>query len=160
MKTLMLAAAVLALTGGAAFAQSAATPLAKPVLRFIGTEDYTTEGGAWTRYRLVVDNEYEFDEALFKPAPDLPPCGRNAESSRAWVDIYSTEKRLYGFCALPSRSGLRMLWFALAQGSPPPPPVHIEITDRQTNRKAISNAVSFAKAAPGKPAAKAQPRQP
>src|SRR4051812_4648478 len=98
MKMLMMAAAVMALAGTAAAAQTATSPaipaaLATPVLRFIGTEDYTTEAGAWTRYRLVVDNEYAFDKALFAPAPDLPPCGQNTRSARTWLDIYAGEKR-------------------------------------------------------------------
>src|SRR4051812_1713131 len=102
MRAAAIAVAVLALASVGAQAQDKPT-LPKPALRFIGTEDYTAGGSAWTRYRLVVDNEYEFDEALFKPAPDLAPCGTNTNSSRAWVDIRSTEKRLYGFCALTGR---------------------------------------------------------
>ena len=152
MKLLLIAAAALALAASAQ-AQTGSGPKTKqavkaaaikPALRFIGTEDYTTGGAAFTRYRLVVDNEYEFASNLFAAAPDLPPCGSNTNSSRAWVDVHNGDgKRLYGFCALGSLDGLRRLWFAMPQGEPPPPLVYIVIHDRKTDEKSTSNAVAI-----------------
>ena len=38
---------------------------------------------------------------LFVPSPGLPPCGRNANASRTWLNIYDDRGvRLYGWCAI------------------------------------------------------------
>jgi hypothetical protein len=145
MKPLSIAAASLLLSCGAAHAQTTTGSIPKPQLRFIGTENYTTAAGAFTRYKLVVDNEYEFEDALFAASPDLPPCGLNKEAARSWIDIYAGEKRLYGFCAIEGAPGLRKLWFAVRQGEPAPAQVHIVLWDRKTDHKAVSNAVATVK---------------
>jgi hypothetical protein len=77
---------------------------------------------------------------MFAAAPSLPPCGKNANSSRTWVDIYDQSgKRLYGFCALGKSSDLNQLWFGLEEGVVPPSWVYIELNDRSTNTKYKSN---------------------
>jgi hypothetical protein len=78
---------------------------------------------------------------MFAPAPGLPPCGSNANSSRSWVDFFEnrTNRRLYGFCALGSPANLGRIWFALPEGQIPPSYVYIKIIDRQTNTTYTSN---------------------
>jgi hypothetical protein len=85
-------------------------------------------------------NKDQYPAAMFAPAPSLPPCGKNNNSSRTWVDIYDQNgKRLYGFCALGKPADLGSIWFALEDGVIPPSWIYIEMTDRQTNTKYKSN---------------------
>jgi hypothetical protein len=126
----------------AAFAQPAAPsrPIGNPVLHLIGTEFYTAGGKDFVRYRYDIFNKDQFPAELFAPAPALPPCGANANSSRTWLDFYDQRgKRLYGFCALAKPEDLGSIWFALEEGVVPPSWIYVELTDRQTNKKYKSN---------------------
>ncbi len=115
-----------------AAAQTQAPP--KPVLYLAGLESYSAGGKNWIRHRYAVLNANAFPAALFAPAPSLPPCGANANSSRTWVDFFDgAGKRLYGFCALGAPGDLNSIWFATEEGTIPPSWVYIVITDRQTN---------------------------
>lgn len=112
-------------------------------LVFVGKEDFESGGRGFTRYKFSVSNRSDFPDAMFEPAPDLPPCGRNANASRSWVDLFTRDgRRLNGFCALGSSDGLKQLWFALAQEEAPPDLVYIVINDRKLNRQVKSNLVS------------------
>ena len=131
-----LALPLLALAGPAA-AQSAPP---NPVLYLTGLEYYQAGGKNWVRHRYDVFNKDAFPAELFAAAPNLPPCGTNTNSSRAWVDFFdSNGRRLYGFCALGSPGNLGSIWFATEEGTIPPSWIYIEITDRQTNTKYRSN---------------------
>jgi hypothetical protein len=117
---------------------SAVTP--NPVLIFSGQEPFTTGGTNFIRYRYSVFNLDQFPNELFAPAPALPPCGANTNSSRSWVDLFDQRgKRLNGFCALGNNSNLNAIWFALPETEVPPSWIFIEITDRQTETKVKSN---------------------
>lgn len=121
-----------------------ATPAAalppNPILYLTGTEFYSTGGTDFVRYQYDVLNKDEYPAAIFAPAPALPPCGHNSNSSRSWVDMFDLRgKRLYGFCALASPDDLGSIWFSLPVGTIPPSYVYIEINDRQTNTKYKSN---------------------
>jgi hypothetical protein len=115
-------------------------PLPNPVLYFVGQEPYQTGGKQFMRYDYRVENFDAYPNELFTAAPDLPPCGKNAKSSRTWVDIYDQRgKRLYGFCALKNHDGLNEIWFSLEIGDIPPSYIYIELNDRKTNTKYKSN---------------------
>ena len=132
----MFAAAVLAGVLGAGAAQ--AQP--NPILYLTSVEPYTVNGQDFMRYNYDVFNKDQYPAAMFAPAPALPPCGNNANSSRSWVDFFTSRgQRLYGFCALGSPSALGRIWFSLPEGQLPPSYVYIEINDRQTNTKYRSN---------------------
>jgi hypothetical protein len=132
----MVAAALLAGVVGAGAAQ--AQP--NPILYLLGQELYTVNGQNFIRYNYDVFNKDQYPAAMFAPAPGLPPCGSNANSSRSWVDFFTSRgQRLYGFCALGSPNALGRIWFALPEGQIPPSYVYIEINDRQTNTKYRSN---------------------
>jgi hypothetical protein len=125
-------------------ARSAATApqpvLPNPVLYLLGQEAYTTGGKDFIRYRYDVLNKDSYPDAMFAPAPALPPCGANTKSSRTWVDFFDQRgKRLYGFCALGSAAHLGEIWFALPADEMPPSWVYIEMNDRQTSTKYKSN---------------------
>lgn len=112
---------------------------AKPRLAYNGSEPYA--GGV--RHRLTVKNWKAFCPAMFKPAPNLPPCGANANSSRTWVDIHNgqTGARIYGFCAFGRPQDLTRLWFAVPKGRKKPKTVYVVITDRAANKRYGSNRV-------------------
>ena len=135
-KSLNIFVAAAALTGVAT--PAGAQP--NPVLYLTSTEPYTANGQNFMRYRYDVFNKDQYPAAMFAAAPALPPCGNNANSSRSWVDFFTSRgQRLYGFCALGNPSNLGRIWFALPEGQIPPSYVYIEINDRQTNTKYRSN---------------------
>jgi hypothetical protein len=139
-KTCVLLALLVSLMLATATRCAAQSPLPNPVLYFTGQEIYQTGGKQWIRYKYAVDNFSVYPNALFAAAPDLPPCGKNAQSSRSWVDIYDQSgKRLYGFCAFKDHNGLAEIWFALELDAIPPSYIYIEINDRKTNTKYKSN---------------------
>jgi hypothetical protein len=112
-----------------------------PILYLMGQEHYSANGHDWVRYRYGVLNWDQYPAAMFAPAPALPPCGNNHNSSRSWVDFFNgrTNQRIYGFCALGSPSNLNGIWFAMEEGVIPPSYVYIKIIDRQTNTTYQSN---------------------
>lgn len=111
-----------------------------PILYLTRSEPVTVGGKEVTRYYYDVENKSAFPAELFAPAPSLPPCGANTNSSRTWVDIYDQNgKRLNGFCALKSPKELDSLWFDTQRDEVPPSYVYIELTDRKTNTKYKSN---------------------
>ena len=137
----LLAALALACVAADAAPKTAAyAPLPNPVLVLTGTELYQVGGKNFIRYNYIVFNSADYPDTMFAAAPNLPPCGKNASSSRTWVDIYDQSgKRIYGFCALGKSSDLNKLWFGLEEGVVPPSWVYIELNDRSTNTKYKSN---------------------
>ena len=126
-----------ALTNGRV--SSAIQLLPNPVLMITGTEYYEAGGKQFTRYKFSVENRADYPDELFAPAPTLPPCGANTNSSRTWVDFFdSNGKRLYGFCSL-KKAGLAEIYFNLETGVVPPSYVYIELFDRKTNTRYKSN---------------------
>ena len=111
-----------------------------PVLYLKSMESYSTGGKNWIRYEYDVMNKDQYPAELFDPAPALPPCGLNTNSSRTWVRFYDQAGApIYGFCALSSPTQLGDIWFAKEEGVVPPSWVYIELEDRQTNTIYKSN---------------------
>jgi len=128
------------IVGGTTSESAPRPPLPNPVLYLAGTEFYTANGQNFIRYSYDVLNKDSYPSELFAAAPALPPCGKNTNSSRTWVDFFDSRgKRLYGFCALGKPADLNGIWFALPEGDIPPSYVYIEMNDRQTNTKYKSN---------------------
>ncbi|HWN09243.1 MAG TPA: hypothetical protein VNO50_08255 [Pyrinomonadaceae bacterium] len=135
--TLLLASTV---SDSSSFAV-APVALPNPVLVYTGAPEYFTTGGKdFIRYTYFVHNFSAYPDAMFAPAPTLPPCGANTKASRTWVDFFDSRgKRLNGFCALGKASSLNKIWFALPADEIPPSYVYIEMNDRETNTKYKSN---------------------
>ena len=130
----------LVLETGTRVADAGSAPRPNPILVLNGLEYYKSGGKEWTRYKYHVENAADYPDALFAAAPELPPCGKNTNSSRTWVDVFSEEgKRLYGFCALGNSAGLGKLWFAVPTDEAPPAQIYIELNDRETNTIYKSN---------------------
>ena len=115
-------------------------PPPNPILYLMSEEPYSAGGKNWIRRRYDVFNKASYPAEMFAAAPGLPPCGSNTNSSRTWVDFFdSTDKRLYGFCALSKPEDLGKIWVAFEEGVVPPSYVYIVLHDRQTNTKYKSN---------------------
>ena len=126
-------------------AQPEALALPAPIAVLGTVEDYTgSSGDRFTRYRVPITNWESFPAELFEPAPELQPCGRNTNSSRAWVNVHNaeTDGRIYGFCAFRSPDDLKSVWFAVPEGTPPPP-VYVVLVDRLTDTTYRSNRVDI-----------------
>jgi hypothetical protein len=111
-----------------------------PVLVFSTME---TSGGV-DRYIMNVTNSASYPQSMFDPAPDLPPCGLNTNSSQSWVEIFNgaTNAYIYGFCALAAPANLNGIWFGVPTGTQAPS-VYIKITDRRSNTVYTSNTITF-----------------
>jgi hypothetical protein len=102
------------------------------------------DGRWYTRYLLEVTNRDVYPDEMFTPAPELPPCGSNTESSRTWVDVFDDQgQRRYGFCALTSSDGLKNVWFSVLQGAPAPRGAYVQIVDRACGTTYVSNTVTL-----------------
>lgn len=142
MRLITVSLAGLLVLGAAA---QAAAQMPTPVLQFDGAEQYEVGGKPWVRYKLSVVNRGSYSADLFTPAPYLPPCGKNTNASRAWVDIFDGQGpygRLYGFCGLSSSEDLGKLWFALPKDRKPPSSVYIALTDRLSDRRVKETVMS------------------
>ena len=111
------------------------TDLPMPEIQYAREEDI--EGSDATRYFLEIVNWDQFPNELFVNAPELPPCGNNANASRTWITIYSTVDfaRIYGFCALSEMPA--EIWFAGQPGQYPS--VYIDLHDRKCDIHYPSN---------------------
>jgi hypothetical protein len=119
--------------------------LPRPNIIFGGTEEYEVRGRQFKRYKLLVTNWASYPAELFKPAPDLPPCGLNKNSSRTWVHIYDglNQRRIYGFCALTSPEELTFIWFSVEKKASPPRTVYVVLFDRRKDVKYISDTIEL-----------------
>jgi hypothetical protein len=136
----VLLVGLILIVGATAKSSTAPVVIPNPVLVLLGQQPFATGGKEFMRYNYFVANFAEYPNAMFSPAPGLPPCGANTKASRTWVDIYDTTgKRLQRFCALGKPADLNTIWFALPPDVIPPSYVYIELNDRQTNTKYKSN---------------------
>lgn len=112
-------------------------------MEFVGQQRYDVNGERGTRYKLSVTNRASLPDFLWQPAANLPPCGKNQNASRTWVEVFGSpgDERLGGFCSLGSSEDLAQLWFAIPAGEKGPPCVYIVMTDRETGKKYVSNRV-------------------
>lgn len=106
-----------------------------PKIKLHGFEKYESGGFTFESYKLLVTNFNEFNNELFSPAPSLPPCRFNENSSRAWVTVYDNyDRKLNGFCALKSNLELKdTMSFMYRADKKKPKKVYIEIIDRKEN---------------------------
>ena len=111
-------------------AQQVQTP--NPIAVFMGSEYLTNSGIQMTRYRFDVFNKDSFSADLFAASPTLPPCGRNTNASRTWVDLYDQNGK---------PDDLNGIWFSMDSNTIPPSWIYVELTDRLTNTKYKSNLV-------------------
>jgi hypothetical protein len=137
---LLLATLLFTMIGSSKTSHANPPVLPNPVLYLTSTEPFSQGGTDYIRYKYDVLNKDAYPDAMFAAAPALPPCGKNTNSSRTWVDIFDQRgKRLYGFCALGKAENLGSIWFAAPESEIPPSYIYIELNDRQTNTKYKSN---------------------
>jgi len=114
--------------------------LPKPDLRFVRADDVVSNGHRMRMYTIEIVNRSEFADELFAASPDLPPCAKNTNSSRTWINIYIDDRRIYGHCAISSNSELSSLKFNV--------PADIKVTkisvdfvDRREGKVVRSNTI-------------------
>lgn len=126
-----------------AFSVFGQTSLPMPELVFTGKQEINTNGFEQTIYRLGVIDRSEYPNEMFEASPNLPACGRNSNSSRSRVDIFSLSgKRIYDFCALKSADELNSLAFLLPKNTRLNG-VYIIIKDRKSVTEYKSNSVEL-----------------
>jgi surface antigen len=118
-----------------------------PQLTIIGSEEYSTSSGNWTRYLLSISNWAEYPDRIFSSAYCVT-CGLNTSAARTWVEIYEAKpdgsrRRIYGFCALGKASDLTRIWFAVPLGQAPPPQVFIILQDKVDGTVLESNITTI-----------------
>ncbi len=87
-----------------------------PALKPYVVDTYEHDG--MIRYTVDVVNKGAYPRELFDPAPDLPPCGLNNNSSRSWVSIYDqNDTYLSGYCVILEPQSLYPLYFTLPESS-------------------------------------------
>lgn len=125
------------------FADDEASPaFPDPELVLDGSYVRTTNGYEFVHYDLSVRNWAAYGPQLFELRPDLPPCGRNTNASRTWVEIYDgSGRRMYGFCALASPENLNDIWVAVQTSAEQPSGIYIELWDRAMDVRVRSNVV-------------------
>jgi hypothetical protein len=114
-----------------------------PELALLGAEDKTINGKPFTWVTFTIVNWNKFSPDLFKPAPNLPPCGKNSKAARTWLSIYNADNNnyIYGYCALESPTGLKDFGYAIPESQTPPRRVYVVLSDRQTNTTYKSNCI-------------------
>jgi len=102
--------------------------------------EVVNNGYRFRMYEIEVVNRAEFADELFAASPDLPPCGKNSNSSRTWINIYDEKgKRLYGWCAINSMEELSSLKFNIPAGDKQPKRIYMEFVDRRDGKMVKSN---------------------
>src|SRR5215207_553117 len=103
----------------------------KPQLRLVNSTDAVANGNAIRLYEIEIVNRADISDELFIAAPALPPCGRNNDSSRTWINIYNEKSvRLYSWCAIRLNGELASLKLAVAATDPQPRKIFIDLIDR------------------------------
>ena len=115
-------------------------PLPDPVISCFNLVE-AIPGSSSLRYWISIDNYRSFPVSMFDAAPYLPPCGRNTESSRTWVDIYDarTGQNIYGYCGLTYL--LSRIWYAAQPGQVTA--VYIVLQDRECQQVHTSNTIAM-----------------
>lgn len=118
--------------------------LPKPEIHLVGVTDEVNNGHAVRVYEIEVVNRYEFDNALFVAAPVLPPCGRTANASRTWLNIYRDKSvRFYGWCGINANNELASLKFILPADREQPKKIFIDFVDRAEGKFVRSNKLTI-----------------
>ena len=114
-----------------------------PKLKFIRAKDIVVDNGLRFRmYEIELVNRAEFPNELFVMAPDLPPCGRNANASRTLITVYNEKgDRIFGHCAVHSNEKLSSLMILVQAEAKQPTKVFVELNDRQENKTVRSNTI-------------------
>ena len=116
--------------------------LPKPDLRFVNARDVVISEKRFRMYEIEVVNRAEFLNELFVPAPDLPPCGRNTNASRTWIEFFNEKgDRIYGHCAINSNEKLKAVMFMVPAEAKQPAKVFVDFNDRRENNTVRSNTV-------------------
>ena len=120
---------------------AAGQDLPKPDLRFVRATDTEVNGKPYRMYEIEIVNRADFSDELFVQSPNLPPCGRNTNSSRTWINIYIDNKnRIYGHCGISSNGELSSLKFNVSADIKLTK-ISVDFVDRREGKVVHSNTV-------------------
>lgn len=127
--------------------------LPKPELQYLGPRRLMLRGLALVRHVFAVANWQAYDKALFAPAPDLPPCGQNANAARTWVDLLdgATGAQIFNHCAFTGPENLQGISHSFGRDGAPPAKVALRMTDRKTGRRVTSDPIPLRRPPPPEP---------
>ena len=120
-----------------------AQDLPKPEIRLVGISEHVSNGVDWKMYEIEVVNRDQFENDLFIPAPVLPPCGKNENSSRTWINAYRDGRRFYGWCGIAANIELASLKFSIPALDTQPKKIIIEFIDRAEGKIIRSNTIKI-----------------
>ncbi|MEO6465277.1 MAG: hypothetical protein ABIP00_06925 [Pyrinomonadaceae bacterium] len=105
--------------------------LTKPQIRLVSVTDAVNNQLAVKVYEIEVVNRAEISDEFFIAAPVLPPCGKNTNASRTWINLYDEKSvRIYGWCGINSNGELASLRFMMQATDTPPKKIFIDLVDR------------------------------
>jgi parallel beta-helix repeat protein len=114
-----------------------------PSPRISPTGSQLVVGTTLREYSIRMNNSSLYPAQLFDPAPYLPPCGLNTNSSRTWVDIYREDGGyLYGYCGAGIQTLLQNMLVRLPADQDPPR-VYVKLTDRRCGIAYTSNTITL-----------------
>lgn len=114
-----------------------------PVLVHTETKEHEFNGREFISFKFDIENKAKYPSELFVPSPELPPCGKNDNASRIWIEIHDgdTDARIYGYCAINSPSELDNMGISVPTDKTPPKSVYVKFHDRKEDKTYTSNIV-------------------
>jgi hypothetical protein len=128
-----------------AFALAAvAQGLPRPEIRLVGVADAVNNGYPVKAYEIEVVNRGEYSDDLFLQTAVLPPCGKNPNASRTWINLYVDRgARIQGWCVIKDSGELASLRFNIAARAPQPKTIFIDLVDRFEGIVVRSNKIKI-----------------
>ena len=124
--------------------RAVAQNIPEPTIAFDRSEHEVFAGHEIQDYFIEVVNRNEFSEDLFVRTSSLPPCGKNPNASRTWLNFYSAGgHRIYGHCVIDGTQQLASIGFGIPKGTKPPKKIYIEFVDRLTGTVVRSNTIDL-----------------
>ncbi len=115
-----------------------------PIIGLTKKETFTIRGKNFHRIHISIQNWNAYSDALFRASSGLPPCGKNINASRTWLEIFDNKgKRLYGYCAFNTNKSLQNFSFAVPSSKPIPATCYVVLWDRKVNKKYTSNKINI-----------------
>ena len=103
-----------------------------------------SNGYAVKAYEIEVANRGEYADDLFLQTAVLPPCGKNPNASRTWINLYGDRgARIHGWCVIKDTGELASLRFNLPAAAPQPKTIFIDFVDRFEGRIVRSNKIKI-----------------
>lgn len=110
-----------------------------------------TSPNGTSEFALSFGNLERLPVDVFAPAPDLPPCGANSNSSRAWIEIVEANSGqvLQLVCDARDLNDLQSVRLEIETSEPLSLSIRVVVNDRQTGKLYVSETVLVSVQGPG-----------